>query len=132
MKQEKIQSWIERIPRHIQEIIRLEGDNSYREGRGGGDSAIRPYNAQERHDRHMLNKAGQFCTYLFLPANDSDDSDNNANVRITRARAQLSNSIVVPLPIKAEAAVSTALRKEKEADLQEMMKGLSIHPGRGG
>ena len=28
----RIQSWIERILRHIQEVIRLEGDNNYREG----------------------------------------------------------------------------------------------------
>ena len=27
-----IQRWIERIPRHIQEVIRLEGANGYREG----------------------------------------------------------------------------------------------------
>jgi len=31
LEQWRIQSWIERIPRHIQEVIRLEGDN-YREG----------------------------------------------------------------------------------------------------
>ncbi|KAI9882875.1 MAG: hypothetical protein M1823_005373 [Watsoniomyces obsoletus] len=34
LKQTEIQAWIERIPRHIQEIIRLEGGNEYREGRG--------------------------------------------------------------------------------------------------
>ena len=28
-----IQAWIERIPHHIQEIIRLEGGNEYQEGR---------------------------------------------------------------------------------------------------
>jgi transposase len=33
LPQERIQQWIERIPRHIQEIIRLEGGNEYREGR---------------------------------------------------------------------------------------------------
>ena len=33
LPQEKIQEWIERIPRHIQEVIRLEGGNEYREGR---------------------------------------------------------------------------------------------------
>jgi hypothetical protein len=32
LEQWRIQSWIERIPRHIQEVIRLEGDNNYREG----------------------------------------------------------------------------------------------------
>lgn len=33
LPQERIQQWIERIPRRIQEIIRLEGGNEYREGR---------------------------------------------------------------------------------------------------
>ena len=33
LPQEKIQAWIERIPRHVQEIIRLEGGNAYAEGR---------------------------------------------------------------------------------------------------
>jgi DNA-binding transcriptional MerR regulator len=33
LQQEQIQAWIERIPRHIEEIIRLEGGNEYKEGR---------------------------------------------------------------------------------------------------
>jgi hypothetical protein len=32
MEQERIQRWIERIVRHIQKVIELEGDNNYREG----------------------------------------------------------------------------------------------------
>jgi len=32
IEQERIQHWIERIPRHIQEVIRLEGGNEYQEG----------------------------------------------------------------------------------------------------
>jgi hypothetical protein len=32
LPQEKIQQWIEAIPDHIQEIIRLEGGNEYKEG----------------------------------------------------------------------------------------------------
>ena len=35
MAQERIQRWIERIPIHIEEVIRLEGGNEYKEGRGG-------------------------------------------------------------------------------------------------
>ena len=31
--QKKIQEWIERIPEHIQKIIKLEGGNKYKEGR---------------------------------------------------------------------------------------------------
>jgi hypothetical protein len=33
LEQTRIQSWIERIPFHIQEVIRLEGGNEYKEGR---------------------------------------------------------------------------------------------------
>ena len=33
LPQEAIQSWIERIPRHVEEIIKLEGGNEYKEGR---------------------------------------------------------------------------------------------------
>jgi hypothetical protein len=32
MPQSRIRRWIERIPHHIQEIIRLEGGNRYKEG----------------------------------------------------------------------------------------------------
>ncbi|EED15724.1 hypothetical protein TSTA_051610 [Talaromyces stipitatus ATCC 10500] len=37
LPQHRIQAWIERIPFHIQEIIRLEGKNEYPEGRPQGD-----------------------------------------------------------------------------------------------
>ena len=33
LEQWRIQQWIERIPKHIQEVIRLEGGNEYKEGR---------------------------------------------------------------------------------------------------
>ena len=40
LEQPRIQQWIERIPvhirEHIREIIRLEGGNEYKEGRGVG------------------------------------------------------------------------------------------------
>jgi hypothetical protein len=41
MPQEKIQAWIERIPRHIQEIIRLEGGNKYSKGGNKGKEKLR-------------------------------------------------------------------------------------------
>jgi hypothetical protein len=43
MPQEKIQAWIERIPLHIKEIIRLEGGNEYSEGRNKGKEKVRVY-----------------------------------------------------------------------------------------
>jgi hypothetical protein len=33
MPQEKIQAWIERIVVHIQEVIKCDGGNEYKEGR---------------------------------------------------------------------------------------------------
>ena len=33
LEQDRIQAWIARIPHHIQEVIRCEGDNCYKEGR---------------------------------------------------------------------------------------------------
>ena len=36
LPQERIQAWIERIPIHIKEVIRLEGGNEYKEGRNRG------------------------------------------------------------------------------------------------
>ncbi len=51
LPQEKIQAWIERMPRHIEEVIRLKGGNEYREGRVGGD--IRPYSTAERASAYL-------------------------------------------------------------------------------
>ena len=36
LSQKRIQAWIERMPRHITEVIRLRGGNEYLEGREGG------------------------------------------------------------------------------------------------
>jgi hypothetical protein len=36
MPQKKIYEWIERIPIYIEEVIRLEGGNEYKEGRKKG------------------------------------------------------------------------------------------------
>jgi hypothetical protein len=35
MSQERIQAWIRRIPIHVQEVIKLEGGNKYKEGISG-------------------------------------------------------------------------------------------------
>ena len=37
LPQSQIQAWIEQIPRHIEEVIRLEGGNEYIEGHTGKD-----------------------------------------------------------------------------------------------
>ncbi len=57
LSQERIQKWIRRISRHIQQIIEVEGDNDYREGRSEGD--IRPYNRTDRKERYQRRKAGR-------------------------------------------------------------------------
>jgi hypothetical protein len=43
MLQTKIQAWIKRIMVHIQDIIRLEGRNEYKEGRFKGKGKERVY-----------------------------------------------------------------------------------------
>ena len=53
LKQEQIQHWIERIPRHIEKVIALNGGNEYREGRDNG--VIRPYNSEDRRIRYRKN-----------------------------------------------------------------------------
>ena len=51
LSQKRIQGWIERMPRHIVEVIRLKGGNEYREGREGGD--VRPYDSTERANTYI-------------------------------------------------------------------------------
>jgi hypothetical protein len=41
LPQEKIQAWIERIEEHVQEVIRLDGGNEYKEGRLKGKEKAR-------------------------------------------------------------------------------------------
>ena len=41
MPQKKIQAWIERIMIHIQDVIRLDGGNEYKEGRLKGQAKNR-------------------------------------------------------------------------------------------
>ena len=51
LSQARIQRWIERILRHIAEVIRLKGGNEYREGDEGGD--VRPYDSTERANNYI-------------------------------------------------------------------------------
>jgi transposase len=41
LEQNRIQAWIERIPRHIKMVLRLDGDNKYKEGREDESTTIR-------------------------------------------------------------------------------------------
>ena len=55
LSQKRIQSWIERLPRHIAKVIELRGGNEYREGREEGEwSDIRPYIPAERQQRYKV------------------------------------------------------------------------------
>ena len=56
LTQKRIQAWIERIPRHIQQVIALDGGNEYREGRE--DGLVRPYNSAERRAAYAKQLAG--------------------------------------------------------------------------
>ena len=54
LSQKQIQSWIERIPRHIEKVIELEEDNEYRKKRT--EDLVRSYNAEKRHIRYLRSK----------------------------------------------------------------------------
>ncbi|MCJ1359801.1 MAG: hypothetical protein MMC33_009804, partial [Icmadophila ericetorum] len=54
--QKRIQEWIERIPRQIQQVIALNGGNEYREGRE--DGLVRHYNSRERRAAYAKQLAG--------------------------------------------------------------------------
>jgi hypothetical protein len=41
MPQEKVQAWIQRVYEHVQEVIKCNGDNLYKEGRKKGQSEQR-------------------------------------------------------------------------------------------
>jgi hypothetical protein len=43
LPQSKIQEWIEAIPYHVKEVIRLEGGNEYQEGRKKGQEKVAIY-----------------------------------------------------------------------------------------
>ena len=72
LTQTRIQHWIERMPRHIQKVIELQGGNEYREGatevvmtNEQGEvvevphkNHIRPYNPEERRLGYTRRKAG--------------------------------------------------------------------------
>ena len=51
LSQARIQRWIERISRHITEVIRLRGGNVYRETRVGGE--VRSYDLNERVNEYI-------------------------------------------------------------------------------
>jgi hypothetical protein len=74
LDQDRIQRWIERISRHIQEIIELDGNNEYRESRE--DEVIRPYDPQDRRIRYLRDKRG------FVDSDDSDDSISDVDEMI--------------------------------------------------
>ena len=64
LTQKKIQSWIERIKRHFDEVILLDGGNEYREGREIG--VVRPYNTEDRRVRYHyahLKRESTDCDY---------------------------------------------------------------------
>jgi hypothetical protein len=72
LDQDRIQRWIERISRHIKQIIELDGGNKYREGRE--DGVIRPYDPEDRRTRYLRGKRG------FVDSDDNDDVDEMIDV----------------------------------------------------
>ena len=62
LPQSEIQAWIERIPRHIQEIIRLEGGNEYAEGRKAF-----------KRDQAGIRIKGKLSRHRYLNANEGQN-----------------------------------------------------------
>ena len=69
LEQWRIQAWIERIPRHIQEVIRLEGGNEYREG--AADSA-RDWKALKKMDQYRRQVIDYMRQQVLLSLNRAD------------------------------------------------------------
>ena len=65
LPQHRIQEWIERIPFHIQEVIRLEGGNEYKEGKPGRDKRI----------GNRIRKKGYLSNRAYLEDDEESDRD---------------------------------------------------------
>jgi hypothetical protein len=72
LEQWRIQAWIERIPRHIQEVIRCEGGNEYREG--AADSA-RDWKVLKRQDNYRRNVIIYMQQQVLLRLNRVDSNE---------------------------------------------------------
>jgi hypothetical protein len=64
LPQDKIRAWIERIPVHIKEVIRLKGGNEYEEGRKAF-----------RRDHKGTRIKGKLSTHSYLPTESQDSVD---------------------------------------------------------
>lgn len=73
----RIRAWIERIPRHIEEVIRLKGGKEYREGRFGGASSIRPYDSEARKERYQRRKG---CIRLGVEAEEEVNEEDKGTI----------------------------------------------------
>ena len=73
LTQKRIQHWIERIPRHIQQVIALEGGNQYREGSTEAESGVRLYISEERKERYDRGRRG-------LRAGDNSNNSSDDEV----------------------------------------------------
>ncbi|KAJ1323004.1 hypothetical protein MN608_11858 [Microdochium nivale] len=80
LPQAQIQAWIERIPVHIQQILKLEGGNEYVEGRriredlltnSWGGRRLRGHKAEDR--TVWDNTAADDAEWVYDVADDADD-----------------------------------------------------------
>ena len=87
LEQWRIQQWIECIPKHIQEVIRLEGGNEYKEGRGLGrvrqkDNASHNRGSTSREVSHGISHGAshkapdEFCNSEAGEANYMEEEDS--------------------------------------------------------
>ena len=61
----QVRKWIEGVHSNIQEVLRLEGGNEYREGRA---AFIRNYQGRRT--------VGKLCTHSYLPTTEIDEAEN--------------------------------------------------------
>jgi transposase len=97
LPQAQIQQWIERIPRHIKEVIELEGDNLYREGKE--DGLVRPYNSTDRKNRYQSHLQGQFREDLRLTSDSPNEPSTPAeSIDLSAVQADMLANIASFVP----------------------------------
>ena len=82
LEQWRIQRWIERIPYHIQEVIRCEGGNEYQEGHPARSRQSKKKRQKEIKEKMHLHKQIQQKTYpLFKQATNKLSEEYQAYLR---------------------------------------------------
>ena len=121
--QKKIQAWIERIPQHIEEIIRVKVDNTYKKGRIRKDT--RDWKADgTRRLAGKLTKRVNFGTERGITKVDDEDN-NNMEVKEIHDRMELSDhklELEYKLELKNKLNFRDKLELEDELELDDELE----------